>query len=48
MICVELAARMRQKRKIYMSSLRKPERKSALGRPSLRCGSITTDLTEDE
>lgn len=28
--------------------MRKPERKSALGRPSLRYGNITTDLKEVE
>ena len=33
---------------IYKSYLRKPGRKSALGRPSLRYGNITTDLKEVE
>jgi hypothetical protein len=33
---------------IYKSCLRKPERKSALGRPSLRYGNIGTDLKEVE
>lgn len=47
---MEHEARMRQKRKIYIykSCLRKPERKSALGRPSLRYGNIGTDLKEVE
>jgi len=37
-----------EEKDIYKSSLRKPERKSALGRPSRRYGNITTDLKEVE
>lgn len=45
MICVEQAARMSRREKYIKVLLKKPEGKSALGKPSRRYGNITADLS---